>query len=297
MRPLNSTIFSNFNQPLKPVENRILICTDLDRTLLPNGIQPESAHARIIFARLTARPEVVLAYVSGRHRGLVQDAIWEYKLPSPDWVIGDVGTTIYQVNNDEWMPWMDWEQDISTDWQGLRAMDLVTMFDDIIPLRLQEDAKQNTYKLSYYLSLSEDKGKIQEEMAARLKLRGIKASLIYSVDETERTGLLDVLPERATKLHAVEFLMRGQGFGTYNTIFAGDSGNDLPVLISPISSILVANATDEVVELAKSMATQQGTLPALYMAHGGFMGMNGNYSAGILEGIAHYFPSIKLWLE
>jgi hypothetical protein len=29
-------------------------------------------------------------------------------------------------------------------------------------------------------------------------------------------------------------------------------------------------------------------LPALYSAQGGFLGMNGRYSAGILEGIAHF---------
>ena len=36
---------------------------------------------------------------------------------------------------------------------------------------------------------------------------------------------------------------------------------------------------------------------ALYLAHGGFLGMNGNYSAGILEGVAHYHPDTRLWME
>ena len=81
---------------------RILICTDLDRTLLPNGKQPESPGARAAFTRLVSRPEVTLAYVSGRHRSLVEDAIMEYGLPLPDWVIGDVGTTIYHVRTGEW---------------------------------------------------------------------------------------------------------------------------------------------------------------------------------------------------
>jgi hypothetical protein len=27
------------------------------------------------------------------------------------------------------------------------------------------------------------------------------------------------------------------------------------------------------------------------------MGMNGNYSAGILEGIAHFLPQTRAWLE
>lgn len=77
------------------MKNARLICTDLDRTLLPNGPQPESATARERFTALVAHPAVTLAYVSGRHRRLVEEAIEHYRLPIPDFVIGDVGTTLY----------------------------------------------------------------------------------------------------------------------------------------------------------------------------------------------------------
>jgi hydroxymethylpyrimidine pyrophosphatase-like HAD family hydrolase len=123
------------------------------------------------------------------------------------------------------------------------------------------------------------------------------SSLIYSVDEASSVGLLDILPAHATKLQAVKFLMRHKGFDYANTVFAGDSGNDLPVLASAIHSVLVANADSEVVEQAKTQALQQGTMAAVYMAQGGFLGMNGNYSAGILEGVAHYHPDTRLWME
>jgi HAD superfamily hydrolase (TIGR01484 family) len=277
---------------------RLLICTDLDRTLLPNGSLPESTGARDYFARLAARPEVTLAYVSGRHRELVEEAIRDYRLPLPDWVIGDVGTTIYQVGTRKWQHWPDWEQDIATDWRGLKARDLRPLFADLSALRLQEEAKQNHYKLSYYLSLPiGDFNALQKEMARRLTAQNLAACLIYSVDEAAWTGLLDVLPARATKLHAVEFLMRHQGFDVSNTVFAGDSGNDLPVLASAIPSVLVANAAYEIFEQVNSQAMEQGTMAAFYQAQGGFLGMNGNYSAGILEGVAHYHPDTLLWME
>lgn len=275
----------------------ILICTDLDRTLLPNGKQPESPGARAIFTRLVSRPEVALAYVSGRHRKLVEDAIRDYDLPLPDWVVGDVGTTIYQVCAGEWRHWPKWEENVAADWQGLTANDLQSLFTDLPSLQLQEESKQNRYKLSYYLPIQTDICALQREMSQRLNLAGITASLIYSVDESSSTGLLDVLPALATKHHAVEFLMQHQGFDYTNTVFAGDSGNDLPVLASPIHSVLVANADIEVAEQAKTQALQQGTMAALYLAQGGFLGMNGNYSAGILEGVAHYHPDIRLWME
>lgn len=279
------------------MKEHVLICTDLDRTLLPNGRQPESPGARAAFSRLVSRPEVTLAYVSGRHRELIDDAIRDYQLPLPNWVIGDVGTTIYQVRAGEWRYWREWELDIGADWRGMTANDLRPLFTDLQALQLQEESRQNHYKLSYYLPLQTDSRALQREMSRRLNLASIAASLIYSVDEASSTGLLDVLPALATKHHAVEFLMQQQGFDYSNTVFAGDSGNDLPVLASPIHSVLVANAGSEVVEQAKTQALQQGTSAALYLAHGGFLGMNGNYSAGILEGVAHYHPDTRFWME
>jgi len=244
-----------------------------------------------------SRPEVTLAYVSGRHRSLVEDAIMEYGLPLPDWVIGDVGTTIYQVRTGEWRHWSEWEQEVSADWRGLTANNLRPLFADLESLQLQEESKQNRYKLSYYVPLQTGIHALQQEMSRRLNLASMAASLIYSVDEAASMGLLDVLPALATKLHAVEFLMQQQGFDYTNTVFAGDSGNDLPVLASAIQSVLVANADSEVAEQAQAQARQQGTLAALYLARGGFLGMNGNYSAGILEGVAHYHPDTQLWME
>jgi sucrose-6-phosphatase len=276
---------------------RILICTDLDRTLLPNGSQPESAGALGAFTRLASRLEISLAYVSGRHRVLVEDAIREYQLPLPDWVIGDVGTTMYRVDANEWLHWNEWEQDIAVDWRGLTANDLRPLFTDMPLLRLQEETKQNHYKLSYYLPMQTDIAALQREMTERLNAQHVSASLTFSIDEAASRGLLDVLPARATKLHAVKFLMQQQGFGYTNTVFAGDSGNDLPVLASAVPSVLVANASCDIAEKAKILARQQETMAAFYLAQGGFLGMNGNYSAGILEGVAHYHPETRHWME
>ena len=80
-------------------------------------------------------------------------------------------------------------------------------------------------------------------------------------------------------------------------MFAGDSGNDLPVLTSDVPAVLVHNAADNVREQALSDARAAGTLDQLYLAQGGFMGMNGNYSAGIVEGVIHYRPDLENWLS
>lgn len=281
----------------KPENKRILICTDLDRTLLPNGKQPENPHARYLFKRLAARPEIATAYVTGRHRELVLEAIDEYALPLPDYVIGDVGTSIYSIENKQWHLWESWQNEIGSSWQGLTHDGLVAIFTDLASLHLQEAGKQNTYKLSYYVDPAVEVSQLLSVMQQRLDQKQIAATLVWSIDETTNTGLLDILPASATKRHAIEFLMTEEGYTLENTVFAGDSGNDLPVLTSPIHSVLVANATNEVRQQALQMAIAQGTQDALYLAHGTLLDMNGNYSAGILEGCVHYLPHTRNWIE
>lgn len=276
---------------------RILICTDLDRTLLPNGMQPESPRARERFCHLATHPEIATAYVTGRHHELVLAAIKEYQLPLPDYVIADVGTSIYSIENDQWQLWDSWQREIGASWHGLTHDALTAWFADIALLQLQEPEKQNTFKLSYYVASTTDAQALMDGMQQRLDQKQVAASLIWSIDETTDTGLLDILPAAATKRHAVEFLMSEQGYSLDNTLYAGDSGNDLPVLTSPIHSVLVANATNEVRQQALQMATTQGTQDALYLAHGNLLGMNGNYSAGILEGCVHYRPEILGWID
>ena len=269
---------------------RLLLCTDLDRTLLPNGPQAESTGARDKFSQLALQPGVTLVYVTGRDRKLVEDAIDEYRLPQPDYVIADVGSTIYQIQQHDWRHLDKWQQEISPDWAGRSHDDMHSLFSSSLLLKLQEDTKQNTYKLSYYVPLEADHETLMSEMHSKLVNMEIRASLIWSIDELAGTGLLDVLPASANKRHAIEFLMKQLGFDLSNTVFAGDSGNDLAVLTSPIRSVLVANASADVRDEAKQMALNLGEMDALYFAHGDFLGMNGNYSAGILEGVAHYMP-------
>jgi hydroxymethylpyrimidine pyrophosphatase-like HAD family hydrolase len=174
---------------------------------------------------------------------------------------------------------------------------LQELFNDLPQLCLQEADKQNIFKLSYYVSLDVNPGPLLKEMQNRLEAGTICASLIWSVDEPAEIGLLDVLPARATKLHAVEFLMRRHGFSPSETLFAGDSGNDLPVLTSHLPSVLVANAGPEIRQQAVQQAKKRGSQDMLYLARGDFFGMNGNYAAGILEGVAYYHPYTKTWWD
>jgi hypothetical protein len=268
--------------------NRILLCTDLDRTLLPNGIQPESPAARPLFRKLASEPFVTLAYVSGRDFTLLEQAVREYELPRPDYMVGDVGTTIYRNFGGLWRPWPEWRERIGRDWRGIEPEELAAPLADLDELELQEPEKQSRLKLSYYTTPDVDVTRLKEKVRERLAPCPAKVKLIFSVDEVKRIGLFDLLPAAASKRQAVNFLIEKTGIPPARAIYAGDSGNDLEILTSGLKAVLVANAIAEV----RRQAEEAAPAGCLYLARGNFMAMNGNYAAGLLEGLAYHLPEI-----
>jgi sucrose-6-phosphatase len=276
---------------------KLLLCTDMDRTVIPNGCAPEHPDARKRFSLFCANSGVTLVYVTGRHIALVQHAIDYYNLPVPRYVISDVGTKMYQMDNDQWSEMTEWANEIDQDWKGYTAFDIKQLFNPISELVLQESSKQNTHKLSYYLPLYLDNEDVIRKMESVLADIDIEVSIIWSLDEPNSTGLIDVLPRHATKLHAIEFLQKKLEYSHEEVVFAGDSGNDLPVLVSQINAVLVDNASSDIKAEARQLALKNGHVEALYIANSNNLAMNGHYSAGVLEGVWHYAPQFRDMLK
>ncbi|MFP4207740.1 MAG: HAD-IIB family hydrolase [Wenzhouxiangella sp.] len=286
----------NRRKNLKPhSQARYLLCSDLDRTLIPNGPQVESPHARELLAALVEHHAICVVYVTGRNRALVEEAVARYQLPWPDAVIGDVGTRIWSTFDQRWTAWSQWDDLIRRDWTEQAYARARAQAESISQLKRQPEQCQTPYKLSYFCP-----AQALAEIAARLKnafaAAQVPAAIIASVDETSEQGLVDILPDKATKRGAIEMVMGAWGFAHWATVCAGDSGNDLPFLTSALQAVLVANATETVRDQAQAMAQAQGQIDNLYLARGGLRGMNGNYAAGVIEGVAHYIPEVLEWL-
>jgi uncharacterized protein YcgL (UPF0745 family)/hydroxymethylpyrimidine pyrophosphatase-like HAD family hydrolase len=234
--------------------------------------------------------------MSDHHKAQIQSTILEYALPFPSYVIGNRGATIYEVVNNKWRIWKAWSEEIGVDWRGTSHAALAKSFADIEGLRLREPEEQNRFKLSYYAALDLNYDGLMVDMEQRLNKHGVPASLIWSVDEASQVSLLDILPKRANTLYAINFLIEHKRFDKKNTVFAGDSRNDLEALTSGLQAILVRNALDEVREEALRRLPAEYS-EQLYLAHGSFMGLNGYYSAGVLEGLAHFFPEARVWMK
>lgn len=283
---------------MKRLPDSPVLFSDLDRTLIPNGSQEESQQARPLLHKLLAHSGLFLAYVSGRHLSLLQQAIHDYDLPLPHCAVGDVGTSIYHIHNGVWSEDEDWQTKIAPDWQGASRQDLQNLLANLGDLKLQEAEKQNTHKLSYYLPLGHPYKQLIDRIRTRFESHDINSEIIWSVDEAAKIGLLDIVPASATKLHAIEFIMQKFVLPAEATVFSGDSGNDLPVICSgKIQSVLVRNAHPEVITEARDRLAQANQSPMLYLAQGNFLHMNGNYTAGVLEGLSHFLPNLGKQLQ
>ena len=274
-------------------KRRLLLCTDMDRTVIPNGEQSEHKKARQRFYDFCSLPEVSLVYVTGRHQNLVEEAIKYYRLPMPDYTITDVGTKIYKVDGDEWSEIEEWARRISQDWNGASYQEIEIILNGFSDLQIQEHEKQNVHKLSYYVSLDVNHKSLLDQISKCLESRGMNASLVWSIDELENIGLLDILPRHATKLHAIKFLQKQLKYALHEVVFAGDSGNDLLVMGSDVAAVLVANASKDVQLEAKKRAIESGNEKKLYIATGKNSDRNGNYSSGVLEGVEYFMPSFQ----
>ena len=279
-----------------------LLCTDLDRTLLPNGDEPLSPAAMPTLRRLIDEAGLILAYVTGRDAERVQQCIAQYDLPPPRFVVADVGTSIYRVTPSGWQQDPAWQANLAGQWRGLNGSDIHALLQDDSRLTPQESDRQRRYKQSYYLQRDEDTTALASAMQQRLAAADINATLVFSNDPQQQQGLLDVLPKSASKRHGIEYLRGVLGLAVEEVLFAGDSGNDLDVLVSPFSSVLVANADKDVQIAAQRSVDEAGHAQTLYMARGDFELpggeiLNGNYSAGIVEGLLHYAPTLHELLQ
>lgn len=272
----------------------ILFITDLDRTLLPNGPYKDDGSIPELFEKLEKLPHT-LVYATGRNLSMVQDAIHTWDIPVPDFLIAEVGTSLYRKSGNELVIDNRWHDYILSTQKNWNREHILSSIDMHSTLTLQESEKQNEFKISYYLSDHNKKDITLKEISTALSVNEITANILWSVDPlADNVGLIDIIPKVATKAGAVEFLRTQEGFQKEQTIYCGDSGNDILPLTSCYKSILVKNTPDDVKKTVLKLASEAKCTDSVYIANGTDL-RNGNYASGIIEGLIHFniIPSKK----
>ncbi len=249
-------IILNTEKSYMPLVKKALI-SDIDNTLLgdKNALKTltnwlEANRANLAFGIATGRP--IQSAV---------DILKKNQVNIPDVLITSVGTEIHYGK--KLVPDLGWAAHIRYKWRKDTLAEALSKFPGLV---LQAPENQREFKLSYIAK--PDQMPPISELYAYLHDLKLHAQLVYSHEE-----FLDVLPIRASKGHAIRYLAYKWGLPLSSFLVAGDSGNDIEMLIGDTRAVVVGNYSPE---LAKLRNQEQ-----IYFAEG-------HYAQGIIEGLRHY---------
>lgn len=215
----------------------LLFSTDIDGTIFDGPVTAE------IFASfwksLEALPEPPkLAYNSGRSLEDVQGLLGETTLPQPDFIIGGVGTEIYDHRNSRLLT--EWHDVLSGAW-SFEKIDSI-LRSEVPDIEAQPDECQNPFKCSWFWHNKSDQD--IDRLRQLITGAGLEAQIVYSSGRD-----LDLLPHAANKGNALKWLAESQDVPLNRVAVAGDSGNDSSMfLVEGVYGVVVSNAEQSLIE-------------------------------------------------
>jgi HAD superfamily hydrolase (TIGR01484 family) len=253
-----------------------VLATDLDGTLIPlEGNDQNRCDLETLAAQLDEH-NLGLIFVTGRHFQSVSEAIEQFQLPTPQWIICDVGTSIFQRVGEDFRAvdlYQSYQAKIVASMPISELRDRLSRVDG---LRLQEQVKQGRFKLSYYVEAAELNGLLNTVQQILLDTTA-PYSIIHSIDPFNGDGLIDLLPTSISKSHAIAWWVEHVGLTDDAVIFAGDSGNDFAALTAGYRAIIVGNADRELAEQVAIRHQDADWTDRLYLARN-------SATSGVLEG-------------
>lgn len=205
-----------------------VLATDLDGTFL--GGTP--ADRRRLYDWIEAsRRSIGLIFVTGRDPRFIAELCGAGDAPWPDYVIGDVGTTVASVTRTEAppvQPLAELEEEISSLWSD-RGGEVRAALDGHAGLRLQETAFR--YRVSYDLDPAAFDPSAHE-MVAALGLDSLVSD----------NRFFDVLPPGVSKGPTLRRLIAHLGVEAERVLAAGDTLNDLSMLEAGFNAVAVGGS-------------------------------------------------------
>ncbi|TWU22894.1 Mannosylfructose-phosphate phosphatase [Novipirellula galeiformis] len=263
-----------------------VLATDLDGTLIPLENDHDNRRDLGEIERFLHDHDIELLFVTGRHFASVEQAILQYSLPHPEWIICDVGTTIMRRPGpsgslDNAMERVQAYQDNLASIVGsIATTDLIKEFSGIQGTRVQEPEKQGPYKLSYYADASQ-LDSIVDRFQQTLARIAAPYSIIASIDPFNGDGLIDLLPRGVSKAYALRWWAEHMTIHPDAIVFAGDSGNDLAALTAGYRAIVVENASDALKRDVRAAHQRANTEHFVFLA-------NQKATSGVMEGLKYH---------
>ena len=263
-------------------EGGVLLASDMDGTVIPLEETPERRQeVEALRMLLEGAEDLTLAYVTGRDLPLALKGVRDHRLPEPDILVCDVGTSVYHATPSGFEKDTEYVRRMDEARGGLDVRDIRHELRGLPELRLQPEDRQTESKLSYYLSPEAEHGEVLTSVQEILERLGARIQVVYSVGAPHGRGLVDLLPAGVAKDFAIHYLRDRTGVHPDRLIYAGDSGNDMAAMLTGFKVIVVGNATPGLKEALLGRGGELGILDRLYFARG-------FYAAGVLEGCRHF---------
>lgn len=232
----------------------MLLATDLDGTFLAGD--PEDRLS--LYQTIAAHPEIKLAYVTGRSLEVVLPLLADPTLPQPDYIIADVGASLY--HGETLQPIQPLQTDIDQIWPGeSQVAQALAPFPDLE----RQDVPQ-ARRCSYFCT--PERASDPDLQAAA---ESLGCDLLYSSDL-----YLDFLPKGVNKGSSLLKLTKHLKMDPMDVLVAGDTLNDLSMFNCGLKGVCVGDS-----EPALITATLQNT----FTYHATRPGCG-----GILQAFAHF---------
>ena len=232
---------------------RFVLATDLDGTFLGGAERDRRALYDWIEA---GRGTIGLIFVTGRDPGFIRD-LCAGGVPWPEYVVGDVGTTIARVEDGDLHPIEVLEDEIAEAWADSGERVRATLSDHP---GLTVQPTDFRYRVSYDM----DPDRFTRDSITAVEEMGLDWIL-------SDNRFFDVLPKGVSKGPSLKRLVAHLGVAPNRVLAAGDTLNDLSMLECGLPAVAVGGSETALVERVEPLAH-------VYIARG--IG-----AAGILEAV------------
>lgn len=206
-------------------QREMVLATDLDGTFLGGSDDDRKAFYDFVEAN---RHRIVLIFVTGRDPGFIVNEV-KRGLPAPEYVIGDVGTTIAQFDSAGHVsPIEELEVEIAEGW-GVAGQTVTTALSRTAGLTLQSSG------FRYRASFDMDPDTFDHaafDIVADLGLDALMSD----------NRFFDVLPKGVSKGPSLVRLLSHLGIDNNRTLVAGDTLNDLSMLELGLPAVAVGGS-------------------------------------------------------
>ncbi len=260
------------NLHVAALQQTMLLATDLDGTFLAGN----EASRKQLYTMVKALRGINLTWVTGRGLESVLPLLSDPALPSPDYLICDVGATVIRVSNRQ--PVQPLQSQIESRWPGEQAVvQMMSRFGGL----LRQDVPQQR-RCSFYCDLAllaPLRAEIEREAAL------IGCDVLFSADR-----FLDILPGGTNKGSTLRALVEYLDIAPELVLVAGDTLNDLSMYDQGFAGVCVGKS-----EPALLHATRQldNVLHASKPGCGGILEAIRYFKLFNNKQISRYAPSIQ----